>query len=417
MKTQYFTKVENKIVFNVALIFWHLFIALAILSIIIGIAIFGWSLIPTSKRKVEKKEYPAMPKLPAPVKVSFDELNLKDVKQTEVLPVVEQPGKEALVNAENNEGKKEYEASLNILKKLIPPSKYTWSGDGYFIYPYGERYWDVYKQEKYRQWVSTESGVEDKLKYSYKASNAESYNEKKQLLDAYIEVVQLLPEDKRLTGLSFLMENIAKDIAQNLNVFGKIAKMATKMPNGESINYVEQLAFFGKNNPSDGPVFIEYLSGVIEKFTNSKKAEMINGLINSYYNYFAGNLNKQIEATDLFFPMIPQIKEGDEIKSLNQYYNLYLSKNYNRDQEIAQIESEYQEKITEIDNQFNLSETNAIIEYQAKILAKQELRLKSLLGIGICILVIVMIGTILVFLSIQRSVSKIEEKMTFQKNI
>mgnify|MGYP001568389495 FL=1 len=75
MKNSYVTQVENKYVFNVSLIFWHLFIALATLVIAASLVIFLWSLIPASQKDVEKQPYPE------PVKVSLNELQLETQKE------------------------------------------------------------------------------------------------------------------------------------------------------------------------------------------------------------------------------------------------------------------------------------------------------------------------------------------------
>jgi hypothetical protein len=414
MNTQYFTKVENRIVFNVSLIFWHLFIAIAILSIIVGVAVFAWSLIPSSQKKIEKQEYPTMPPLPEPVKVDFSELNLVDAVDVETNPEIKKPVLNKPAKNQNGESPSQYDASLDELKKMIPTAK--WEGESYYIYPFGQRYWDVYKTEKYREKVITEVGVADKLDNIYREAKATSYNEKKQVLDAIVLVIKQLPEEKRFQGLQFLLENISKDISQNVQVFSNIAKMVSQMPNDENLDYIQQLAYFGKNNPSEGSLCIEYISEIINNFNKAIRSNFVDAFISNYYSYFGSNFNQQKEATDLFLPMVPQIEKGNEISSLNKYYSIYINKNYSRAQEIAQIESEYQKKIQDIDSQFRINEASAIMEYQAKKLNKQEFRLKSLMGIGICILVIVLIGTFLVFLSIQRSVSKIEQKMTLKYN-
>ncbi|HAD14633.1 MAG TPA: hypothetical protein DCF33_19580 [Saprospirales bacterium] len=420
MKSNYFSKVENKYVFNVSLIFWHIFIGLSSLAIVVSIATFLWCLVPPSERNVEKQPYPEKQLYPEPVKVSLSELKLEEVKQEEALPVPEQVQTAATKTEqpvyEDTKGKTEYENSMNALKNLIPPSKYSWAGAGYWTYPYGERYWMVYKQEKYRQWNVTESDIEEKLKYSYNTADANNYPDKKQILDAFITVVKSLPEEKRLGGLEYLISNVANNVSQSVNICQSLAIVVSKMSNEENIWYINQLASFGKKNKNDGAPFIHFVSAIIDNFDVLQRAKIIEALTNSYYNYFSQNFAKQKEATDLFIPMLTQIKGEYHYKALIQYYGLYLNKNYARDNTITQIENEYQQKIGEIDEQRELERANARMEYKEKKMTKQEYRLKSLMGIGAGILLIVLIATILVFLSIQRSVSKIEEKLSVQNN-
>jgi len=423
MKKNYFTKVENKYVFNLSLIFWHLFIALSTVAIVVCMLVFLWSIIPPSQKNIEKQPYPEKKHYPATVKVTLNELNLGEIKQEEPPPVAPNPVYTSSTNTsmpqqpiEDTKGKKEYENSLNILKSLIPPSKYSWQGTGYWTYPSGERFWTFYKQEKYRQWIVTESGIEDKLKYSYKTTKANNYIEKKQILDGYISIIKLLPEKKRSEALLYLINNIADNISQNSNIYQSLAKVVNKMAKEENILYIDQLASFGKINPNDGSLFIDYTASIIDNFDATQRTIIIDRLKNSYYTYFNQKFSKQKEATNLFIPLVAQIKAVLQPKAIMEYYQIYLSKNYERDNVISQIENEYQQAMNEIDKQYNLEQEKAQIEYQANKEAKQEYRYKSLFGIAGGIILIVLIATILVFLSIQRSVRKIEEKILIQDN-
>lgn len=415
MKTNYYSKVENKYVFNVSLIFWHFFVALSSLAVIVCLTIFLWSLIPASQREIEKKPYPEKKQYPAPVKVGLNELQLEVAKE-EVLPVtpvqIQKTTTTTQKPLEDIKGKGDYDLALNKLKTLIPPTKYSWQGAGYWSYPYGERYWTVYKQEKYRQWNSTEPGIENKLKVAYRKSKAEKYPDKKLILDGYIDVLKLLPEEKRVSALNNLINNVANNISQNVNVCQALSKFVGEMTKEENISYLNQLALFGKNNPTDGSPFIDYTATIIGKFSVSKRVEIIGRLTIGYYNYFGQNLSMLKEATDLFLPLVEQIKAENQVKAIIQYYRVFRNKNYDRDNAIVQIENEYQQAINVIENQYNLDQLAAQEEYQSDKITKAEYRLKSLTGIGGGILLIVLIAVVLVFFSIQRSVRKIEEKIS-----
>lgn len=415
METSYFTKVENKYVFNLSLIFWHLFIALTTLTIIVCLVVLLWSLTPAAKKKIEKQPYPEKAEYPEPVKVSFNDLKLDDIRQIETPPVQEiiqiDSTPEIFKPIESYEGKEDYEISLNTLKTLIPPSKYSWEGSGYWTYPYGERYWTFYKQEKYRKWNISQAGIMEKLEKAYKNSNVKTFPEKKQLLDAVINIIKLLPENNRLNALQYLIEDVSDNMVQNINTYQSIAKVANKVPDGNLI-WIYRLSSFGERYPVDGPRFIDYISTIIEKFDSSVRSTVIEGFINSYYGHFDQNLNKQKESTDLFIPLLTQIKPDLQSYALSQYFTLYVQKNYERDVEISKIENEYQQKVSEVELQYESDLLTSEMEYQNKKVKKAELRLKSLFGIGGGVMVIVLIATLLVFLSIQRSVRKIEEKIS-----
>lgn len=414
MRTKYFSKVEDKYVFNLSLIFWHLFIALSALVVVVSLAIFLWSIIPASQREVEKRPYPAKRQYPPPIKVGLTELQL-DVRKKEAPPVaLEQINVKASItkkSIEDTEGKKGYDSSLSTLKTLIPPSKYSWKGKGYWTYPYGERYWTFYKQAKYRKWNATVSGIEDKLKYAYRRTNAVKYPDKKQILEGYLGVLKLLPENKRLSALQNLIKNVANNISQNVNTCQSLTKIVIKMTNEVNISYINQLARFGKNNPNDGSPFIDYSTTIIDKFDISKRVEIIDKLTIGYYNYFNQNLTMLKEATDLFLPLVAKIKAKNQSKAIIQYYRLFRNKNYARDNSIEEIDNEYRLSINNIEKQYRLDKVSAEGEYYSDKLSKIEYRLKSLAGIGGGIILIVLIAVVLVFFSIQRSVRKIEEKI------
>lgn len=414
MKTNYFTKVENKYVFNVSLIFWHLFIALSTLVIVVSLVIFLWSLIPASQSEVEKQPYPAKQQYPEPVKVALNELQLEVTKE-EAPPVapeqIQTTPTKTQQPVEDTKGKEDYESSLNTLKTLIPPSKYSWQGSGYWTYPYGERYWTVYRQEKYRQWNTTEPGIEDKLNIAYRRTNATNFPDKKMILDEYIGVVKLLTEEKRLDALQFLISNVADNISQNINVCNAITKLVGNMPKDDNVSYINKLAYLGKINPTDGSAFIDYVGTIIDRFDVPNRADIIDRIITGYNDYFGRRFPMLKEATDLFLPLVPKIKAENQSKAVVQYYGVFRNKNYLRDNAIAEIENEYQQSVNAIEAQYAQDQLAAQIEYSKDKMTKTEYRLKSLTGIGGGIILIVLIAVVLVFFSIQRSVKKIEEKI------
>ena len=138
------------------------------------------------------------------------------------------------------------------------------------------------------------------------------------------------------------------------------------MTQEENITYLNNLANFGKRNPKDGPLFIDYLASIIVKFDITQRINIIYNLINSYYSYFNQNFIKLKEATDLFIPFLAQIKGEKQANAITQYYGLYINKNYERNNTIAQIENEYQQSVDQIENQYNLDQIKAQQDYNDK---------------------------------------------------
>lgn len=413
-KTTYLSMVENRYVFNLSLLFWHLFIALSTLAIVISLLVFLWSIIPASHKTVEKSAYPAKSQYPEPVRVTLGDLATSGAKD-EAPPPTPEPI-QAIANTvergvQDTKGLAGYDSAMNALKTLIPPATYSWRGSGIWTYPLGERYWTVYKQERYRQWNATEPSVDDRLSSAFQKAGARDYADKKRMIEAYNGVLRGIAEDKRLPALQVLLSNVANSVSQNEAVCASIAKVVTKMGNDDGPGYINQLATFGRYNPNDGASVIDYIASIIDRFAPLKRSEIIARLLTGYTSFFGHRLTMLKEATDLFLPMLPQIQPENQATAIVQYYGLFRNKNYARDSAIAQIEGEYQAAAREIDQQFALDQLAAESQFLLSKQSKSKYRLKSLAGIGGGVLLIVLVAVILVFFSIQRSVRRIEDRI------
>lgn len=411
--SNYVKKVEDRYVFNISLFFWHFFIFLSSVAVGVSLLVLLWTIVPVWQRKVVKEPYPTKQEYPAPVQVSISELNLNEqVKDVlpETKPKIEEVSK-TTAPLEDSRGKGEYEASLNILEQLIPPAKYSWSGSGYWTYPYGEVYWIHYQQERFRTWVSTAPGVKDILSNAYSNSNSKNYMEKKSLLDAYNNSLKLIKEENRLAVLKMFTSHVSNNVDDNMQTISALQKLIVKVPQNSGFVYLSQLLEFAENNTDEKMAMIQYIDSIIERFAENNRAQAIMGLVLGYYGFFNGNYEKQKEATDLYISLLPNINTEKQIVSLNKYYRVFIEKNRKRDQLIDQIEQEYQSKVSSIDAAYILENEKAELNKIEKKARKAELRAKSVIGISGGILIIVLIGTILVFLSIQRSVKRIEDKI------
>lgn len=399
MKSKYFNKVEEKYVFNISLIFWHIIIAIGALAIIAGALLLIWGVIPPFKQRVHRPEYPPV------AAVSVDEVNMiinppKPSTQTGEVKKANTPIKK--ITKEPAPGETEYMASLDSLKKLIPPDKFSWKSKGHWEYPYGRNYWEYYKKSRYRRWVVTRFGINDRLKAAYKRVQAEGFTEKKQLLDAYISTVSLFPAENRSKVLNALCTYSKETVPQSIANVKLLTQAIPNFTTGD-VSYLDKLATFGKKNPRDGYAFIEYTNKTIGKFDSTARNGILDLLIESYYKNFKV-IGKQIEATDLFLPMIAHFDSTQQTTALKQYYKIYLAKNIERERRIEQINYQYQSKIQEAES-----------KYQYKKRQKFELRKRGFYGAGAGIVLIALIALILVSLSVQRNVKDIAEKLAQKK--
>ncbi len=411
MKYNYFTKVENGYVFNFSLIFWHGLILVTLLGIAVAIGGLLYSLIPPIKREVIKEEYPLKANYPPSVKVAFDELKLQEEVAVQEDQTNHPTAPSVTSSNEDDKDQLAFEEAIQKLRELIPPSKYSWSGKGSWYFPYGERMWLVYNDERYRQWIVQEPGIEDKLNRAYDQLNAITYADRKNLIYGYISAISPAIESKRADILLYMLSGLQDNIVKNVTFCNAMGEVVKNISPRADLSYISYLTNFCKRNSKDGIPLIGYVAKFIQRFNPSQQSLAIQKMINAYYNQFNQNLPFLIESTNLFSELIPQIDTSLQYKALSQYYILYIGKNADRESEIARIENDYKQAIAKIDSDYDNALAQAEIDYVGKKLKRTIIKTTSLSGIGAGILTIVLVATILVFLSIQRSVRKIEERI------
>jgi hypothetical protein len=393
----------EKYVFNISHYFWHLFVILASLALIGGVLISLWGVIPPGKDDVRKQEYPPVVQVePQEVLSVLKNMEEKPIqtKTSIVKPIVPETAPVTYTDPDE----KNYNQSLDSLKKLIPPTKYSWSSSGYWYYPYGESYYRYYRDrginaENYRSWTVSETGINEKLEEVYSKSNAIAFGQKKLILDSYIAIVSKFSEDKRASLIKLLVNyrsNSATETVENINVI--IASLSNF--GVDKTDFVNLLINFGSKNPTEGRKFISYTNKIIPNFISEYRLDVLKTLINSFYNYFNNRVNQQIEITDIFLKNLNTYKPEQYTKALETYYGLMVEKNYQR-----------QRKIQEIDDEYSYALASADAKYEMAQIEKAGLRFTGLYIVGGAISIIAVLALILVLLSIQRYVKRIEEKL------
>jgi hypothetical protein len=393
MKPKFLSSLEEKYVFKISQYFWHIFVGLATLGIIVGIGYLIWGIVPSSHTKVEKKEYPQV------VQVTIDEL--KGEKQNaQVAPVIQTPTSTPKQTVESAEGLEGFNQALNELKLLIPPEKYSWSSSGHWYFPNGEYIYQYYKNTQfannYRRWQIDQEGIENQLNQQFTALSAITYIDKTQLLNAYNSFLKNFTIEKRISILRDLFSLKKENLLSTINTIKTIENVSKTLGYDKYYSFVNFINY----NRKDGLDFLEYTNSILGKFDYSVRNGILATLMINYYNYFNNQLWEQKEATDLFLNFLPQIAKEEQVNMLGKYYRLIANKNSERKIAIRNIESDYQAALSQ-----------AEYEYQASVIKKGELRLKGVYGIGAGIVLIAFIGLLLVLLSIQRYLKSINDKM------
>jgi len=389
MKLSFLETFEEKFYFKTSHLFWHFLTGLGGLALVAGILLLLWSITPSFRPGVKKTKYPE------PVKVAVEEIKLKiqpPVKPKEISivpdtvaqPMVTEVAPPAVTPADPAETT--YNATLDSMKILLPPEKFRWDTKGHWEQNWYERRWvvDVY-------------GINDRLRSIFNELNAEDFASKKQLLDAYNALLALFPESLRFSVLKAAIEFSKTDVTTSV---ANVNLLKASVANFTIYNsdYLEKFATFGKKNPRDGGAFIEYVNTIMPQFKPEVRMSILTTLISSYYNYF-NLIEKQQEATNLFLAMLPNFEAKDQVNALTEYYRAYVEKNYYREREIAQINSEYES---------NLNHAESVVAHKKEIKAKY--RGIGLKAIGASVVFIAFLALFLVVLSIQRNVKLLREE-------
>jgi len=407
MKTMYLEKVENKYVFNVSRIFWHILILIGTLAIIGGLFLYLYGIIPPAKKKIVKDPLPEKQVYPSAVTVSLNDLQLEETKkvekkeQTPVETEEIQPKQIIDKTKKIEKGELEYLASLDTLIKLIPAK-------GHYDYK-DRRLWDFYHDEKYRVWKD-ENDIQSKLDHAFSNTNAFTFMDKKKLVDGFISQLESFPVTKRTGIFDVFVSNVIDSVSRSINNINLAIKAIHKFPENDQINCLNQLLWFAKQHSSDGKFFIEFINKMIDKFDMPMRTYALSTII-VYNRYFNGHTSLQTEQTNLFLTLLPKIKQDLQVKALSKYYNVYFEKNAGREKTIAQIDQKYISDTSQIGAKYYSEVLQAESKYYEAKQKKSEYRSKALYGIAFGFVVVAFIAVILVFLSIQRSVRRIEEKL------
>ncbi|MDP2364325.1 MAG: hypothetical protein Q8M94_11235, partial [Ignavibacteria bacterium] len=380
-------KIENKYVFNISQYFWHIFVVLASLALIGGVLILLWGIIPPGKDDVKKQDYPVVVQVETNEVLAVLKKMEEKPTQTKTAPVKPTITETAQVTYTDPD-EKNYNQSLDSLKKLIPVTKYSWSSSGYWYYPYGESYYRYYRDrgydsERYRSWTVSETGINEKLEEVYSKSNATAFGQKKLILDSYIAIVSKFSEDKRASLIKSLVNyrgNSATETVENIKVI--IASLSNF--SADKTDFVNLLINFGSKNPTEGRKFISYTNKIMPNFISEYRLDVLKTLINSFYNYFNNRVNQQIEITDIFLKNLNTYKSEQYTKALETYYGLMVEKNYQR-----------QRKIQEIDDEYSYVLAGAEAKYEMAQIEKVALRMNGLYLAGGAISFIAILALIL----------------------
>jgi len=409
MKTNYFTKVEDRYVFRVSTAFWHLLIGIITIVAFIGILLLIWSMIPPGKERVEALSYPTKPSYPPVEKITLADLRIDEAKTTTIPSVQPAPPPVYRAKSEvsNDPDKPAYNLSLSVLKNIIP--KDDWQR-GYWSYPYGELAWQMHPSDpNYRIWNPIGENVEQQLEHSYNVIKAEKYSSKKAALDSYIKILKQVPSANSLKVLKVIIDNINDRFSDLHFLDSTFTLIALNLKTfSASADAAQYLIGFVLTNPNSTFDFIPFAIQTCNQIPDSVRFQFLGSLIEGYYTFFNSNVEVQKDVTEQFNILIPQLNSINPAKALRRFYFVYNQKNQKRNTEIGRINDEFNGQVAAILADSTRRAIQAEEKYFADKERKSELRSKSLYAIAGGFVAIALLGTILTLLSIQRILKRME---------
>ena len=394
-KRNLFTRIEDKYVFTVSTVVWHICVALAAIGVVIGVCVFLVGAIPAMKDTPEKGKYPAI------VNVTPEEIRARVAPASEQpRPAVRADRKKAIRAEKPAEAplpdniSKELEAAYATLRTLLPSPKFAWASSGEWYFPYGRF------MPQYRRWVVRSLGIPGRINSVCKEANITTDAEKAQFVLACSDVIKAFPLDKRgpvfAAALRVAQTSTTKTLA-NLTLLRTLGNDLMK----DRVDLLVASADLLQANPKDGSTFFEFALSAINSFDPSVKADAISTMMRNYRGQFSGNLDRLKEFTAPFLPMAKSFEPKFQASALDQYYALAIAKNVQREQEIRKVDAQYARALEK-----------AEAEYSAANLKKAALRMAGAYGIGSGIGTIAFVALLLVLLSIQRYLRKLVELQT-----
>jgi len=396
MIQRYIVKIEEKYVFNISLFFWHIIITLSTIAIVVSLFFLIRGILPIRQDRVEKKEYPQE------ITVSIEEIKelvnqektknatKEEKKQTDVKAASTSSEISEEIALTKSPEEIEYEKHIDSLKSLLPPSRFGWTGR-YEFYYFGQGYGNYYP------------GTYNYIETAFKNTNATDYLDKNKILKSIINCISKFPDNNRnqvyrlIASLSTDNVNIA---VNNINLINN----SVKHFGTEKTDYIKILSNFIKKNPQEGRTFLKMVNNNMQHFNQEYRLVILTEMTNSFYKYFDNRINLQIKLTEEFAKIGTTISPEYQSFALSKYYELYIIKNKEREYQIQEIDSKYQEELA-------ISEA----KYSEKKNRKKEFLKQGAIGLGGGIVLISLIAILLVMLSMQRYLKKISKNLTLEK--
>jgi len=402
----YLTRVENKFVFNLSRLVWHILVTVAVLAILGGIAFLAWSLIPPERITVVKPVAPPKESYPPEVEISLAELE----RASPPAAVTHKPPVPKVYNVTDplDASSSEYDAKIKELRDLVPLTLNIWEGEGHWTYPEGERYWQFYKDEKYRKWVRTKEGVNDHINDAMSRIQANTGANKARVVAGYIQILKNVPDDVRERLLLLLVEHTNGNVdfmAENLQA---LAVLQGEMLATPVFDYFGACLKFSLKHGWDGIAVHRLAGSTVGRFNDKDRFGVVTQLARAFEGVFDRDPDTLSKVVTQYIQLMDGIDPEHRVRNMVRYFDVYVRKNDDRAATIKAIDDAYKSKLAELDSRHRAEIAEAELAYSKERAKKAAAKHSGGAAVAGGITAVVLVAILLVFLSIQRSVRAIE---------
>jgi hypothetical protein len=358
MKQSKLSILENKYYYGASRYFWHIIIALSLFSIIGGVAVYLWSVIPPSKDEVTKGVAPQKQKYPEMKKVSFQDIinslpkKKSDIKETSIEnEQIEDPEEyldTEVYNKVDTVALSRFNKQIKQTKKLIPDTVFsTFWQDQYKYYFDSKRNEKMFKKTHnplLRKRKIFKKGFKLRFVEITDRNGLTDYNDKADLLESTNLLMQYLDMSNRISFINNVSYYIPiKQMGSNAinQKFEAIGSVLSKISPDLQLKIYNILWNFIRKNPNDGVNLVKYEADIIGNFALQNRLQFIKKIQKQYKYKYNNKLDALIEATNQFLPYVKQIENDKQSLALEIFYRLYYENNKERSKEIQTIENQY----------------------------------------------------------------------------
>ncbi len=409
-----FTRFENQVVFRIARGFWHIFVWVAWAAIVLGVLAWLWSITPTGKREVSREAYPPE------IEVTAADLVFKEPEQTTpatgpVIPSVPP------VRSDGDEGYDADDYTSSLPDPLI--ARYTayvdslahqhpgllWERQGQyritdqFKYTYHTRKGEDHLAERYRIFVPTGEGLRDRFERFFAQVAPRDYRLRIDLLRALFNELNAFGagDEGTLAVLQVVLRDMAHSAPTLVERWRRSFRFAVTFATDRRTKAFRHAVGLvgGMDDEKDkaNAAFMDSALVSIPAFRTEQRWDAWRVMQQQREARFMQEPDRLLALARAYLPLLNSVPNDHQAEGLSQFITLYLDRNREREQRIAEINGRYQQALGD-----------AQMEHQRKEANKRDLGEKAWMGVVGGVVVIALVALLLAVLSMQRAITRLQ---------